>query len=231
MKKLKIYCDFDGTITTTDNIISLMKKFAPPEWTSIKDDILAQKKSIKQGVGEMFLLLPSSSRTELIDYLLDTYQLRLGFLEFIEWSNQKNIDLKIVSGGIDFFVEPILKGIVPFEKIYCNSSDFSGDKIRITWPYSCDVHCSNECGCCKTSIIRTDSEKGDYIIVIGDSITDLEGAKLADLVLACDDFLADKCGELGLNYRFFNTFNEVISIVNEINREAEADGELPCKVE
>ncbi|TYS13778.1 2-hydroxy-3-keto-5-methylthiopentenyl-1-phosphate phosphatase [Rossellomorea vietnamensis] len=231
MKKLKIYCDFDGTITTTDNIISLMKQFAPPEWISIKDDILAQKTSIKEGVGEMFRLLPSSSRAKLIDYLLDTHQLRTGFIDFIEWSNQNNIDLKIVSGGIDFFVEPILEGIVPNEKIFCNSSDFSGDTIRITWPYSCDEHCSNECGCCKTSIIRNDSEKGDYIIVIGDSITDLEGAKMADLVLACDDFLAGKCEELGLNYLSFETFDEVISILKEINREAGTYGKLPCEVE
>ena len=62
MTKLKIFCDFDGTITTTDNIISLMKKFAPPEWNSVKDSILAQEISIKQGVGELFRLLPSSLR-------------------------------------------------------------------------------------------------------------------------------------------------------------------------
>ncbi|MGM0844887.1 MAG: 2-hydroxy-3-keto-5-methylthiopentenyl-1-phosphate phosphatase [Bacillota bacterium] len=231
MKKMKIYCDFDGTITTTDNIISLMKQFAPPAWTSIKNEILAQKKSIKEGVSEMFCLLPSSSREELIRYLLETHQLRPGFKDFIEWCNPNNIDLKIVSGGIDFFVEPILEGIVPDETIYCNSADFSEETIKITWPYPCDEHCRNDCGCCKTSIIRKHTNKGDYIIVIGDSITDLEGAKMADLVLACDEFLAAKCEELGLNYCFFNTFGEVISILNEINREVELNGKLPVEVE
>lgn len=45
-----IFCDFDGTITETDNFISLMKAFAPREWEAIKDDILDQTPSTKEGV-------------------------------------------------------------------------------------------------------------------------------------------------------------------------------------
>lgn len=54
-----IFCDFDGTITNTDNIISIMKKFAPPEWEALKDGVLQQKISISSGVGDMFSLLDS----------------------------------------------------------------------------------------------------------------------------------------------------------------------------
>ncbi|WP_409254148.1 2-hydroxy-3-keto-5-methylthiopentenyl-1-phosphate phosphatase [Bacillus sp. SCS-153A] len=226
MTKIKIFCDFDGTITTTDNIISLMKKFAPPEWNAVKDSILAQDTSIKQGVGEMFRLLPSSLRGNLVQYLLDTHQLRAGFLEFVKWTSEKNIELKIVSGGIDFFVEPILNGIVSNERVYCNSADFSGETIRIIWPHSCDELCDNECGCCKTSIIRQETEPDDFIIMIGDSITDLEGAKMADLVFACGNFLADKCQELGLNYLYFENFEEVAADLEEIIRKAEKHGQL-----
>jgi 2-hydroxy-3-keto-5-methylthiopentenyl-1-phosphate phosphatase len=226
MTRLRIFCDFDGTITTTDNIISLMKRFAPPEWNALKDAIISQQISIKEGVGAMFSLLPSSLRDELVHYLLDTHQLRQGFKEFIDWTQQQEIKLKIVSGGIDFFVEPILDGIISAKEVYCNSADFSGDTIRITWPHACDEHCNNECGCCKTSIIRHEAEPRDFLVMIGDSITDLEGAKMADLVFACDDFLADKCKELGLNYRYFETFHEVIAGLEEINREAEAHEQL-----
>ncbi|RIW38286.1 2-hydroxy-3-keto-5-methylthiopentenyl-1-phosphate phosphatase [Bacillus salacetis] len=226
MTRMKIFCDFDGTITTTDNIISLMKKFAPPEWNAIKDSILNQRVSIKKGVSEMFLLLPASLRDELVQYLLDTHQLRPGFNDFIEWTRQQNIDLKIVSGGIDFFVEPILEGLLPRNQVYCNSADFTGDTIKITWPHPCDEFCDNECGCCKTSIIRQEAQPEDFIVMIGDSITDLEGAKLADLVFACDEYLADKCRELGLNYRYFDTFHEVIEGLQEINRKAGTYGQL-----
>jgi 2-hydroxy-3-keto-5-methylthiopentenyl-1-phosphate phosphatase len=231
MKRIKIFCDFDGTITTTDNIMALMKKFAPPEWNTIKDDVLSQEKTIKEGVGEMFRLLPSSSREDLLQYLLDTHQLREGFEDFILWSQQRNIELKIVSGGMDFFVEPILDGIVPAENVYCNGADFTEETIKITWPHPCDEYCRNECGCCKTSIIRQEADPGDFIVMIGDSITDLEGAKMADFVFACGDFLAGKCKELGLNYRFFDTFQEVITDLEEINRKVEIHGQLSYTVE
>lgn len=57
-----LFCDFDGTITTKDNIMAIMAAFAPPEWEEIKNDILAQKRSIRSGVGDMFHLIPSSKK-------------------------------------------------------------------------------------------------------------------------------------------------------------------------
>ena len=213
MTKPIIFCDFDGTITNSDNIISLMKKFAPPEWEPIKDDILAQRMSIQEGVGAMFALLPSSMKEELTRYILDTAVIRDGFREFVQYTRENQIPLYIISGGIDFFVEPMLEGIVQKEQIYCNGSDFSTEFINILWPHACDGDCVNECGCCKPSLIRRLSTSEDYKIVIGDSITDLQAAKLADKVIA-RDFLLDKCKELNLNYESFTTFFDVIEILN-----------------
>ena len=64
-----IICDFDGTITETDNIIAIMKRFAPPEWDALKNDVLSQRISIQEGVGKMFQLLPSSSKDEIVNYI------------------------------------------------------------------------------------------------------------------------------------------------------------------
>ena len=47
MKQPIIFCDFDGTITTNDNLIAIMKHFDPPGWEPIKDEILAQTISIR----------------------------------------------------------------------------------------------------------------------------------------------------------------------------------------
>jgi 2-hydroxy-3-keto-5-methylthiopentenyl-1-phosphate phosphatase len=207
VKQPVIFCDFDGTITNTDNIISIMKKFAPPEWKQIKNQVLSQTISIQAGVGEMFSLLPSTCKDEIIQFLKETASIREGFQEFVHYSQTKNIPFYIVSGGIDFFVNPILESFGPFNEIYCNHGDFSGEFIRIQWPYACDEACSNGCGCCKTSIIRKHTNSDHFKIVIGDSITDLQAAKQADLVLA-RDFLAEKCKELGLHYYSFQTFHD-----------------------
>lgn len=42
MKKPIVCCDFDGTITKNDNIIRIMKQFAPSEWTKLKDGVLSK---------------------------------------------------------------------------------------------------------------------------------------------------------------------------------------------
>ncbi|WP_257351504.1 2-hydroxy-3-keto-5-methylthiopentenyl-1-phosphate phosphatase [Pseudalkalibacillus decolorationis] len=217
-----IFCDFDGTITNNDNIIAIMKKFAPSQWEKLKDDVLSQRISIKEGVGNMFSLLPTNWKQEITEYVISQAEIRPGFEEFVAYTREKDIKLLIVSGGIDFFVNPLLQ---PFNidraDIYCNGSDFSAERIKITWPNTCDRFCNNDCGCCKPSILRNYQADEYERIVIGDSITDLQAAKRADSVIA-RDFLIEKCRALGLNYKPFETFYDVIEIINQ--RQGELEG-------
>jgi 2-hydroxy-3-keto-5-methylthiopentenyl-1-phosphate phosphatase len=213
-KKPVIFCDFDGTITKKDNIVMLMKQFAPPEWDELKDKVLSQEISIQEGVGKMFSLLPTSKKQEITNYVLEHAEIREGFETFVAYTNNESIPLYIVSGGIDFFVQPMLESFTINGDIYCNESDFSGEKINITWPHSCDEHCDNDCGCCKPSIIRQFDSENYERIVIGDSITDLAGAKLADHVLA-REFLLEKCQSLHLSHTSFETFFDVIDYLEK----------------
>ena len=214
MKQPIIFCDFDGTITTNDNLIAIMKHFNPPGWEPIKDAILAQTISIREGVQQMFSLLPSAKKDEVIAYVLEQAEIREGFGEFVAYTKKNNIPLYIVSGGIDFFVYPLLEPFGPFAGIYCNEADFSGDTIQIEFPHGCDEQCASQgCGCCKPSIIRNLLADGATSIVIGDSITDLQAAKHADLVIA-RDFLIEKCEELDIPYEPFANFGDVTDIID-----------------
>ncbi|SFX49546.1 2-hydroxy-3-keto-5-methylthiopentenyl-1-phosphatephosphatase [Thermoactinomyces sp. DSM 45891] len=207
-KKPVIFCDFDGTVTESDNIIAIMKQFAPKEWIAIKDDILGQRISIRDGVAQLFQLLHSSQKEEIITYILKNIRFRKGFKEFVSWTEEMRIPLWIVSGGIDFFVYPSLKGLVQPEKIYCNRSDFTGERIEIIWPHTCDHRCQKDCGCCKVTILRQFDSTEIHRIVIGDSITDLQAAKMADQVFA-RDFLIEKCEEQQIPYYPFETFHDI----------------------
>lgn len=210
-----IFCDFDGTITTKDNIMAIMKKFAPPEWEPIKDQILGQQITIQQGVTQLFNLLSTDQKDEITQFVLEQAQIREGFEDFVAYTKAQKIPLFIVSGGIDFFVKPLVKEHIEDDRIYCNVADFSGETITINWPHTCDEHCSNGCGCCKPSIIRKLSDDNTYKIVIGDSITDLQAAKLADKVIA-RDFLIEKCEELDIPFEPFETFTDVIHILKQL---------------
>lgn len=222
MGKPVIYCDFDGTITEKDNIIDIMKEFAPPEWEPIKDQILSQQISIQEGVGKLFSLLPSSLKEDITQFATNQAVIRKGFKEFLQFTSEKGIPFYIVSGGIDFFVHPILEAYGPFSDIFCNSADFSKVNIEILWPNSCDDICQNGCGCCKPSVIRKLQGNDEYTIVIGDSITDLEAAKHADFVFA-REFLAEKCEELEINYQKFEDFFDCINTIKKMKGGKYAD--------
>ncbi|MFF2482213.1 2-hydroxy-3-keto-5-methylthiopentenyl-1-phosphate phosphatase [Paenibacillus sp. NPDC058071] len=210
-KKRIIFCDFDGTITVNDNIVAIIRHFNPPGWEQIVEKIVSQQISIQEGVGHMFRLLPSSMQQEVVDYGISNARIREGFADLLAYCKEQDIEFYVTSGGIDFFVYPILAGFgIPEDHIYCNGSDFSGDAIEITWPHPCDEHCQNDCGMCKTTIMRRFPANEYERILIGDSVTDFEGAKLADLVFS-RSILTDKCKELGLPHREFSDFHNVIS--------------------
>ncbi len=219
-----IFCDFDGTVTKKDNIVSIMKQFAPPEWEMWKDQVLSRSVSIQEGVGNMFHLLPSSLKQEITKFVLENIEIRDGFSEFVQYTKKKHIPLYIVSGGMDFFVKPILSPFDLIAGVYCNEADFSGEKIKIHWPHSCDEECTNQnCGCCKPAIIRGISNTNTHAIVIGDSVTDLEASKISHTVIA-RDYLAEKCDELSIPFHPFDTFYDCIDILEKLQKSSQTKG-------
>ncbi|RID87799.1 2-hydroxy-3-keto-5-methylthiopentenyl-1-phosphate phosphatase [Mesobacillus zeae] len=209
MDNTVIFCDFDGTVTEKDNIVRIMNEFAPPGWENLKEEVLTGRMTIKEGVGAMFSLLPTARKAEISEYAIKHAIVRPGFSEFVAFTREEKIPLYIVSGGIDFFVYPTLEKYGPFSGVYCNTSDFSGKTIKVSWPHECDELCLAGCGLCKPSIMRKLAGRDQYKIVIGDSVTDFAAASEADFVLA-RDFLQGKCEELGIRHSPFHTFYDCL---------------------
>lgn len=214
-QKPLIISDFDGTITMNDNIINIMRTFAPPEWTALKDGVLSKTMSIQEGVGRMFGLLPSSLKEEITRFVIEDAKIRDGFQEFVAFVNEHELPFYVVSGGMDFFVYPLLEGIVEKDHIYCNRASFENEFIHIDWPHSCKGTCTNQCGCCKPTVINELCEPDQYIIMIGDSVTDVEAAKLSDLCFA-RDYLLNECKEHHLNHMPYHDFHEIKKAIEDV---------------
>ncbi|MBH5317907.1 2-hydroxy-3-keto-5-methylthiopentenyl-1-phosphate phosphatase [Paenibacillus sp. GSMTC-2017] len=213
-KKRIVFCDFDGTITVNDNIIAIIKHFNPAGWEEIATRTISTELSIKDGVGQLFRLIPASMQNEVVSFGISNAKIREGFAEFLAYCKKNDIDFYVTSGGIEFFVYPILESFdIPRDHIYCNASDFTGKQIEILWPHPCDGHCSNNCGMCKTTIMRNFPADQYERIIIGDSVTDFEGAKLADAVYS-RSHLTTKCKELGIDHKEYETFFDIIDAMN-----------------
>ncbi len=214
-RKPIIFCDFDGTITESDNILAIMQHFDPPGWKSVLEQIISGEASIRDGVGRMFALLPSSQQQDILEFVLNGLKIRGGFEALLETAQKSGIEFFVTSGGIDFFINPILaKFHIAADHIFCNGSDFTAERIRITWPHPCDAHCSSDCGMCKTRIIRSYDPSRYYRIVIGDSLTDFEAAKLADLVFA-RSHLIEQCKRTGRPYIPFADFYDIVKVLKQ----------------
>lgn len=220
-RKPVIFCDFDGTITENDNIIAIMKHFQPPGWETTVADTLNRKLSIREGVGKLFASLSTANKDEIIQFALQNARIRNGFDAFLSYCRSHQVPFFVTSGGIDFFVYPLLEPFhIEQSHIYCNQSDFSGNTIKIIWPYPCDGHCNKDCGMCKPRIMRNFNPNTYFRIVIGDSVTDFESAKLADLVYARSRLL-EKCQKDGIPCVPFEDFHAIRLHLETIMKEVD----------
>ncbi|GIQ67606.1 2-hydroxy-3-keto-5-methylthiopentenyl-1-phosphate phosphatase [Xylanibacillus composti] len=226
-----VFCDFDGTITIKDNIVAIMRHFDPPGWADTVDDIISKRRSIRDGVTALFASLPASRKEEIIRYSVDNAEIRPGFRELLDACRKLNIPFYVVSGGIDFFIRPLLAQfpIAP-EHVYCNEGHFDSEYIRIEWPHACDEHCSNDCGTCKPRIMRQFAPQHYYRIVIGDSITDFEAAKAADYVFARSHLL-EQCKTNGIPYEAFEDFHSVAQSLQQLHTRLLQEGASIRKTE
>ncbi|MCZ7627560.1 MAG: 2-hydroxy-3-keto-5-methylthiopentenyl-1-phosphate phosphatase [Candidatus Methylomirabilota bacterium] len=214
-----VFCDFDGTAAEQEVIVALFRAFGPPGWEGVRDAIIGGSMSVREGVGGIFARIPSSRVPEMVAYARRTTSLRRGFWEFLDYCRVHDHRFLLTSGGVDFFIYPILDGILSRDQIYCNGSDCSGSTVRILWPHACDEQCRADCGMCKPSIMRRFPPEQYRRVVIGDGVTDLQAAKLADLVIA-RDLLIVKCQETGIPYEPFETFYDVMALLDRMKAAA-----------
>lgn len=197
-----VFCDFDGTMTMDDMIIAVWRRFAPAGWESTVEEMFAQRKSLREGVAEIFATMPSHLAPEIAEFVRTEVRFRPGLQDFLEFCRAEGIDFLVVSGGIDFFLEPVLAPYRPWvRRIHSIPADLTGPTIRLRHPDGCE-----RCGLCKAAVI--DLYPGMRRVLVGDSITDLHGAEQADLVFARGR-LPGLLAERGIRYRAFETFVDI----------------------
>lgn len=208
---VSVFCDFDGTLTTTDIGFDLFDTFGKQE------PLHSMLVSGELPVREYWRRIADTLREPMTRDVLDTYLLGIlpdpGTGRLLELVRNVGVPFTLLSDGMSLYIERWLE-LHGFEAptIFCNRAELDGEgRITVGFPWS-----SEECTCrsavCKRNLVLDRTQPEGRIIYIGDGMSDFCPAELADIVFA-KGALAAYCNENGLPHHSFRTLTEVLPIL------------------
>ncbi len=205
-KGIAFATDFDGTVTEEDVAALLLREFAPDSWLDIEEDFLRRKISCREALSQQFQLL-RGSKEDLIEFVDQNARIDPDFQRFLFLCRKKRIPVRIVSEGLDFYIEFLLEKYGIGVEFFTNTAHFEDGGIRISYPNSSDT--CEDCGTCKLEILRDWKDEGARIAYAGDGVSDICPAESCDIVFAKGDLLRHFQRE-GLKYIEFKGFKDII---------------------
>lgn len=214
--RIKIFCDFDGTITLHDAWLDLGEEFIADKTAWRK--VIGEFESLQIGARECFLnelSLIERFDKKIFDNIIDKQKFEQGFFEFVEYCKENSIPLTILSEGMDYYIERILKKHnldIPF---YANHLIISEDEknISLSFPHS-DSDCTR-CGTSKRNLLMNLTDDDEVSVYIGDGFSDACVVHYADIVFAKKS-LASYCWKNNISYFDFETFHDIIRKMEKI---------------
>ncbi len=213
MKKysLKIYCDFDGTVTKNDVWINSIGKFIndKEEFGRICDDFYTGRIGTREVNLQQLALVEDFSLVKFNSYL-DKEEIDAHFRDFLEYCRSSEIEICIVSSGLEYYISYILER----EKLQI---EFFGS--RMIWDeenkkLSCEFIYTDEyctlCETCKRNILicNTNDLENEISVYIGDGVSDYCVSGFADIVFAKGK-LASYCWKNNITYFDYRDFSDI----------------------
>jgi 2,3-diketo-5-methylthio-1-phosphopentane phosphatase len=204
---IKIFCDFDGTVSLQDIGDSLFRGFAGNEVSTIDKEWMQDKITAQECWARLFRAAPSITRPQLEDHT-DLQKIDPHFKQFVEFCSARKVEFYVLSDGFDFYIERFLKNHgLETVKFFANHLDFDGVGTAYpTFPFT-DSEC-DKCGNCKRNHLLSLTGEDDVIVYIGDGYSDRCPAEHADVVFAKRDLLR-YCQARNVSFYAFQTFRDV----------------------
>lgn len=210
---MKVYCDFDGTITQQDVIDLLLERLANPSWQDIETRWIEGEIGSRECLSQQIPLI--NGGWEAVDELIKEVKLDSSFKSFSQWCEKEEIPLFIVSEGLYNAIKILLSNAdIKVEKIWSNKLELS-ENGKFTLLFSYPPKSKNcNLGLCKCEILAQ-TANNELTVVIGDGLNDICWAQKANLVFAKSKLLKH-CELNNIPCVPFENFNEVTSILNKI---------------
>lgn len=210
--KTLVQCDFDGTTTEEDVSFMMLDAFADGDWRQRLRAYQEGKISVGRFNMEAFAMV-KADRESLLKVAKDTMKIRLGFHELVAFCRSQGFRFVIVSNGLDFYIEEILKDIGLGDiEVFAAQTRFRPDGIKVQY-IGPDGSQLDEGF--KDAYVNSFLEEGYRVIYVGNGVSDLSPAKQCHHVFATGTLLT-RCRQTGLACTPFNDFNEVVGVLEHL---------------
>jgi len=202
-----VLCDFDGTICTVDMGNELLNRFTGEGWKEIDRAYCAGEIGSRDAYSRVVSLL-KGTKSQMLEFVSATEKLDPHFPEFYAFCREKKMDVKIVSDGLDFYIDAILRKYnLQDIEYFSNVIVFQNGNARSILFPRMNIQCE-KCGTCKSGVLEEHRRSYDRVIYIGNGYSDVCPAKEADIVFA-KDILYETCGQNGVACVLYENFYDI----------------------
>lgn len=222
--RLKIFCDFDGTITKKDVWVDALGKFISDKnkFSNLCIDFEKGKITARECIKRELDLIDNFD-INTFDTYIEKQELDEYFMDFIKYCGINQHEIIILSEGLDYYIKYVLDKFGIDVKYYCNkmiiteSNLCNSGKIKLSceFPFS-DENCK-WCGMSKRNILinNTNDYENEVSIFIGDGISDYCVSNYADIVFAKNS-LASYCWKNNITYYEYRNFSDIMNKLDKL---------------
>jgi 2,3-diketo-5-methylthio-1-phosphopentane phosphatase len=199
--RVRVFVDFDGTISLEDTTDVVLERFADPSWQKVEAEWLAGHIGSRECLKRQIELVRATP--EELDALCEEIPLDPQFPELVALCRSHGIPVTVVSDGLDRQIKRMLSRMNVDVPVLANRLTYAGDR-RWTLEFpSANAGCEAGAGNCKCLALT--KEPDTLRILIGDGRSDFCASETADFVLA-KSALAEHCQTNGVPFIVFGNF-------------------------
>lgn len=225
-----LFSDFDGTITLQDSNDMLTDTLGMGREERLKLGALMKDQSLSfsEGFYKMLVSVSHAGHTidECIDLLLQNVRLDEGFKTTLEWCVDNDVDVVVVSSGMQIVIEALLqklvgpqlsKSIVVYSNVHTHD-DFA-DPVANDGNWRIKYRDSSSFGHDKNESIKHyinkvygDAESRGPLFYAGDGVSDISASRSCDFLYAKHGLdLVDICIKDEIPFVEFTNFEDILS--------------------
>jgi len=212
--KTLVQCDFDGTITEEDASFFILDAYAEGDWRRLLQEYKEGRISVC-GFNTVAFSTVKADKPALLQTLKGKVKVRAGFHELVDYCLRKSFRFVIVSNGLDFYIEAVLKDLsLENLEVYSARTSFhpEGMRVRYVGPDGRQLRDGF-----KEAYIRSFLKLGYRVIYMGNGDSDFAPARHAHRVFATGE-LQERCRENGLNCRPLESFIDAVRDMEAISQ-------------